>query len=49
MEKWRNCFYGAISPVFHNILLPAGRILSLNRDKILLRDKRLFEKSDYSR
>ena len=42
MEKRRNCS-GAISPLFHNILLPLVRFSCLNRDQILLRDMRLFE------
>ena len=38
---------GAISPLFHNILLPVVRFSCLNRDTIFsLRDKRLFEISE---
>ena len=43
MGKGRNCSWGAISPLIHNILLPDVRFLCLNKDQISLRDKRLFE------
>ena len=34
VEKRRNCSLGAISPLFHNILLPVVRHSCLNRDQI---------------
>ena len=34
LEKGRNCSWGAISPLIHNILLPDVRFLCLNKDKI---------------
>ena len=43
MEKRRDCSLGAISPLSHNIVLPVVRFSYLSRDKISLRDKRLFE------
>ena len=33
VEKRRNWSKGAISPLFHNILLPVGRFSCLNRDQ----------------
>ena len=47
MEKRRNCSKGAISPLFHNILLPVGRSLCSNGTRFLLRDKWLFEISEF--
>ena len=46
VEERRNCSLGAISPLFHNILLPVVRFSCLNRDQIftsrqaVIRDKR---------
>ena len=46
VQKRRNCSSGAISPLFHNILLPVLRIPCKNRDqnftsiKAVIRDKR---------
>ena len=47
MEKRRNCSSGAISPLFHNILLHVVRFSYLGRDQIftsreaVIRDKRV--------
>ena len=47
MEKRRNCSLGAISPLFHNILLPVIRFSCLGRDHIftsryaVIQDKRV--------
>ena len=46
MEKRRNCFLGAISPLFHNIFLPVVKFSCLGRTRFSLRDKRLFEISE---
>ena len=40
-----SCF--AISPLFHNILLPVIIFSCLGRDRSSLRDKRLFEISEF--
>ena len=34
-KKRRNCSLGAISPLFHNILLPVVRFSCLSRDQII--------------
>ena len=47
MEKRRNCSLGAISPLFHNILLPFVRFSCLSGTRLSLRDKRLFEISEF--
>ena len=47
MEKRRNCSLGAISPLFHNIFLHVVRFSCLGRVQILLRDKRIFEISEF--
>ena len=44
--KRRNCSLGAISWLFHNILLPVVRFSCLNRVQISLRDKWLFKISE---
>ena len=46
MEKRRNCSLGAISPLFHNILLPVLRFHVKTGTRISLRNKRLFEISE---
>ena len=43
MKKRRKCSLGAISPLFHNILLPFGR----SGTRFSLRDKRLFEINEF--
>ena len=45
MEKRRNCSEGAISLLFHNILLLVSRSLCVSR--FSLRDKPLFEISEF--
>ena len=34
VKKWRNCSLGAISPLFHNIVIPVVRFSCLNREQI---------------
>ena len=46
MENRRNCSLGAISPLFHNILLPVLRFVKTG-SRISLRHKRLFEISEF--
>ena len=48
MEKRRNCSLGAISPLSHNILLPAFRFYVKTGTRISLRDKQLFEISEFA-
>ena len=50
IEGKRNRCLGAISPLFHNILLhvPVVRFSCLNSDQVyLLRSKRVFDMSDF--
>ena len=35
VEKRRNCSLGALSPLFHNILVPVVRFPYLSRDQII--------------
>ena len=46
VEKRKNCSLGAISPLLHNILLPAVIFPCYIGTRFLLRDKRLFEISE---
>ena len=46
VEKRRNCFLGAISPLLHNILLPVVTFPCYTGTRFLLRDKLLFEISE---
>ena len=46
VEKWRNCSLGAISPLFHNILLPVINFYVKTGTRFSLRDKWLFEISE---
>ena len=46
MEKRRNCSSGAISPLFHNILLPDVDLCVKTGTRFSLRDKQLFEISE---
>ena len=46
VEKRRNCSLGAISPLFHNILLPVVNFYVKTGTRFSLRNKRLFEESE---
>ena len=46
VEKRRNCSLGAISPLFHNILLLLLDFHVKTGTRVSLRDKRLFEISE---
>ena len=43
VEKRRNCFLGAISPLFHNVMLPVVRFSCLNRDQIFTLRKAVIQ------
>ena len=43
VEKRRTCYFGAISAIFHNIVLSVVRFSCFNGTRFSLRIKRLFE------
>ena len=47
MEKRRNCTLGAISPLFHNIIYMLLDFLVSAGTRLSLRDKRLFQISEF--